>query len=49
MGSISVVVAAILSHYFLKESLTFFVSIVSWRASPPRTAQKHEGAQQSSS
>lgn len=29
MGSISVVVAAILSHYFLKESLTFFVSRLS--------------------
>lgn len=26
MGSISVVVAAILSHFFLKETLTFFVS-----------------------
>jgi len=27
MGSVSVVVAAILSHFFLQESLTFFVSL----------------------
>lgn len=44
MGSISVVVAAILSHYFLKESLTFFVST---RAAQG-TAQKLEGAPQRS-
>lgn len=40
MGALSVVICAILSHFFLKESLTFFVS----SHSPQRLSEHRVGS-----